>query len=374
MKVSVVLIIPFLFCADMGVSEENADFPAMKIDHLYTGEEFTNLSGGIKKGHSHRSRLDLTITIDTEKAGLWKGGELQLCYENGLGKGITREYVGDLQVLSNIDAHDFSQISEYYIGQFFLEGRLHFKIGKQDANNDFNVTEPALDFINSSFGLMPNVPLPTFPNPSLGISGTCSLHESMSLGAGLYDGKGKGGSWGFSTAFGPDPVSCAVVEYGISHSFFGAGKVKLGTWRHSGKYSSFTDNKVRSTTYGGYLILEHKMTGSIKNEHCLDSFFQYGFAPGEFNEVKNYLGFGLKISRLIGFRPNDSFGIGMARAGIGDVLCGMKCETACEMYYLGAFRKAITIQPDIQYIINTGGTNKDSLVGGIRFSLRIDSP
>jgi carbohydrate-selective porin OprB len=215
---------------------------------------------------------------------------------------------GHVQVLSNIDAHDFSQISEYYIGQFFLEGRLHFKIGKQDANNDFNVTEPALDFINSSFSLMPNVPLPTFPNPSLGISGTCFLLESMSLGAGLYDGNGKGGSWGFSTAFGPDPVSC------------------------------------------------------------------YGFAPGEFNEVTNYLGFGLKISRLFGFRPNDSFGIGMARAGISDDFGWLKSETACEIYYLGAFRKAITIQPDVQYIINTGGTNKDSLVGGIRFSLGIDSP
>ena len=120
MRVIVILIVPVLFWPCMGVAEENADFPAMKIDHLYTGEEFTNLSGGIKKGHSHRGNLDLTITIDTEKAGLWKGGELHLYYENGLGKGITREYVGDLQVLSNIDAHDFSQISEYYIGQFFL--------------------------------------------------------------------------------------------------------------------------------------------------------------------------------------------------------------------------------------------------------------
>ena len=165
-----------------------------------------------------------------------------------------------------------------------------------------------------------------------------------------------------------------MVEYGISHSFFGAGKVKLGTWHHSGKYSSFKDNQVLSSTYGGYLILEHKMTGSKNNGHCLDSFFQYGFAPGEFNEVTNYLGFGLKISRLIGFRPNDSLGIGMARAGIGEALCGIKCETACEMYYLGAFRQAITIQPDIQYIINTGGTKRDSLVGGIRFSLGMNSP
>lgn len=369
MKVIVVLIVPVLFCTSMGVAEEKDDSPAIKINHLYTGEEFTNFSGGIKKGHSHRNNLDFTFTIDTERAGLWKGGKLHIYYENGLGNGITREYVGDMQVLSNIDAHDFSQISEYYIGQFFQEGRLHFKIGKQDANNDFNVTEPALDFINSSFGLMPNVPLPTFPNPSLGISGTCHFTENISLGAGFYDGNGKGGSWGFSTAFGPDPVSCAVVEWGGSHGFLGTGKVKLGTWRHGGKYFSLRSKNVRSSNFGGYLILEHKMMGSKKNESCLDSFFQYGFAPGELNEVQNYLGFGLKASGFTAFRLNDSLGIGMARAGVSDDLDGMKSETTFEMYYLCAFRKTITIQPDFQYIINTGGTNKDSLVGGIRFSL-----
>ncbi|MFA6472789.1 MAG: carbohydrate porin [Candidatus Latescibacterota bacterium] len=372
MKKNALLIVVFLIYTSIGVAEDSNDCKMLKTDYCYTGDEFANYSGGIKKGHSNRNNLNISITIDTEKAGLWKGGELQLNYENGFGKGITNEYVGDLQVLSNIDAHDFSQISEYYVGQYFLEGRLYFKIGKQDANNDFNVAEPAKDFINSSFGLMPNVPLPTFPNPSLGITGTLSFHETMSLGAGIYDGKGKGGSWGFSTAFCPDPEKCAVMEYGISHGFFCAGKLKIGTWYHSGKYASLRGNKIRSSNNGGYLILEQKIAIPNNNGRCLKSFFQYGFAPGEFNEITNYIGFGLRFSRLIGVRPDDSFGIGIARAGMSDDLAGMKNETACEGYYLCALRKAVTIQPDIQYIINTGGTNKDTLVGGIRFILGMD--
>jgi porin len=372
MKGSVFMIIPVLLCTNLVAADEKADSPSIKIDHLYRGEELTNFSGGIKKGHSHRGNLHLTITIDTKKAGLWKDGELCINYENGLGKGITSEYVGDMQVLSNIDAHDFSQISEYYLDQSFFDGQFHFKTGKQDANNDFNVTVPALDFINSSFGLMPNVSLPTFPDPSLGISGTWFFHESMLLKAGLYDGNGKGGSWGFSTAFGPAPVSCSVVEYGVSHSFFGDVKFKLGIWRHGGKFPSFMDNTVQSHTSGEYLILEHRMAGSKKNEPCLETFFQYSFSPGKFNKVKNYFGLGLKISRLIGFRTNDSLGIGMARAETSEYLLGMKNETACEIYYLSGFRKTMTIQPDIQYIFNTGGKDTDALIGGIRFSLGVD--
>lgn len=356
----------------IGITEEAADSPsALSIEHVYTGEEFGNLSGGIKKGHAYRGNFDLTLTVDTEKAGLWKGGALFLYFEDGHGKGITNEYIGDLQVLSNIDAREFSQISEYYIGQSFMDGRLCFKIGKQDANVDFNVTDSAVEFINSSFGLMPNVPIPTFPDPSLGVSGCMSFTENVSMRAGIFDGEGYGGSWGFSTAFGSDAAGVSVGELGITHEYLGKGAIKLGAWHHGGKCYSLRGTRMRTSNYGGYLILEEQIIGSDegKDTPCLSAFLQYGAAPGEFNEITNYIGVGIRASGFTAPRPKDSFGLGMARAVMSDDLPGMKDETAFEAYYLASFCHSVAAQPDVQYIMNPGGNGKDALVTGIRFSI-----
>ncbi|MCX7399507.1 MAG: hypothetical protein NT138_17715 [Planctomycetales bacterium] len=42
------------------------------------------------------------------------------------------------------------------------------KLGKQDAKADFAFVDLGGDFINSSFGLIPTVPLATWPNPGMG--------------------------------------------------------------------------------------------------------------------------------------------------------------------------------------------------------------
>lgn len=370
MEKSAILICMAFACAGVGAAEEPADgTSAVSIEHVYTGEEFANLSGGIKKGQKYRGNFDLTVSVDTGKANMWKGGELFLYFENAHGEGITNKYVGDLQWLSNIDAREFSQISEYYIGQSFLNDRLRFKIGKQDANADFVVTDAAIEFINSSFGLIPNVPIPTFPDPSLGVSGCMSFTGNVSLRAGIFDGEGYGGKWGFSSVFDSCSTSCTVGELRFGLGFFGKGSAKIGFWRHGGKCYSLRGARMRSSNYGGYLILEERIIGSDEegDASCLSAFLQYGAAPGKFNAVTNYFGIGLHSSGFFGPRPGDTMGIGIARTGISEDLPEMRDETAFEAYYLASLCGSVAIQPDIQYIINPGGTGKDALVMGVRF-------
>jgi porin len=356
-------------CAGVCTADESADeSSALTAEFYYIGENFANLSGGIRKGQRYRGDVALSLSLDTEKAGLWKGGSFSLTFENAHGAGITERFVGDLQFISSIDAGQFTQVSEYYIGQSLMDDWMHLKIGKQDANLDFNITDAALEFINSSFTLMPNVPIPTFPNPSLGVSGDVSLADFFTLRAGIYDCKGRGGTWGFSTAFGPDPES---VEVGEMEFAYGKGLIKLGAWRHGGKCPSLRGTRAISANYGGYGILEGSILGTVKEEDapCLSAFLQFSAAPGEFNEIKNYLGAGMRASGYIPRRGDDSMGIGMARAIMSDDLPGLKDETALEAYYLAPFFDAVTIQPDVQYIVNPGGTEKNAFVAGVRFGL-----
>ncbi len=75
MRVSVALIVFVLFWPCIGVAEENIDSPAMKIDHLYTGGEFTNISGGVivsfpsQKGHFSPGASSSFSTLELNWSG-----------------------------------------------------------------------------------------------------------------------------------------------------------------------------------------------------------------------------------------------------------------------------------------------------------------
>jgi porin len=369
MKTCIALFFLMLFIWDIGFNEEKTDFhKALQVNFLYTGEELANLSGGIKKGQVYRGDFNVFISVYTEKAGLWKGGELFLNFENGHGRGITDRNVGALHELSNIEAHDFTQISQYYIEQSLFGDKIHITLGKQDSNADFAVTESALKFLNASFALMPNIPLPTFPDPSLGISVESILSKEITVRAGIFDGNGSGGSWGFSTAFGTGAVSVSVMEIEKEYNLFAKGKAKFGVWRHGGKFPSLNDSsRVKSFNDGGYIILEQGIIGSEKESRNAVIFVNYGYAPDEYTQISEFFVLGMKLSGFLFSRSQDSMGIGLAREGISNTLAGLENETAFEMYYLLSVNGNLSLQPDVQYIWNPGGIYPDALAGGIRF-------
>jgi hypothetical protein len=69
---------------------------------------------------------------------------------------------------------------------------------KQDCNTDFAVVDLGGDFVNSSFGVPPIIPMPTFPNPSMAAALFCHPTENVALKAGVWDGEPQIGNWGFS--------------------------------------------------------------------------------------------------------------------------------------------------------------------------------
>ncbi len=370
--ISIICLLLFSFPGLSPAEEKKCLIPGVNFESIYTGEIFSKLSGGINnnKGAECRGNFDFIAALDTENAGLWHGGFFYIYFENTHGECISNEYVGDIQLLSNIDAHDFSQISEYVIYQSFMNDHLLLKLGKQDGNNDFNVTETAVEFINSSFGIMPNVLLPTFPDNALGAATFISIKENFYVSAGIFDGNGKGGKSCFDTAFNSDAVSVSVIETLIGYAPSRRGNLKLGVWRHGGAWQYMTSAKSKHQNTGAYIIIEQGILGEKESDKfCLDSFFQYGYADKNINEIPNYIGTGLRVQCLIPERPYDSIGIGFASAGINKDISGMKTETSIEAYYLAKFKEVLIIQPDIQYITNPGGTENSAFVMGARFYL-----
>jgi len=349
------------------------------LDVIYTGEVFSNLRGGLNTSNAteYRGNVDFQVTADSERLGLWSGGTIFVYGQNGHGNGITDRHVGDIQALSNIDAHDFSQISEYWYTHTFFGDRLLFKAGKQDVNADFCFSEYGADFIGSSFGFPPNVPLTTFPDPGLGLSAGVEVRDRLSIGAGVFDGDANGGTSGFDTTFDGAGGSFSIFE--LSYRPGTSGRCNVGAWRHSAN----VDEIAVSTGGGGTFSANHGFYAIVDQPLFRESapggggqgaglFLQYSWAPADRNEIDNYYGGGLVYTGLIPGRDGDVSGLGAASARLGRRFRkeeGGTHETVIEIFHRAGLTPWFTIQPDLQFIVNTGGSGRNALAAGVRFEI-----
>lgn len=406
----------------------------LKAEYIYTGEVFTNMRGGLSTNEAtqYRGLFDLALTADLEKMGFFTGGKFFLLAENGHGRGLTQDYVGDYQWLSSIDGRDFTQVSEYWWERsFFDDGFLTIRLGKQDCNKDFAVVDLAGDFVHSSYGSIPNIPMPSWPETSMAAVAIVRLHEGCFLKAGVWDGVPYGGNWGFSGTGTTFSIGEFKAEYKLDDRL--PGDFHVGMWYHSDRFDDITPavslgclndfrarkpcsnyvaggplgavGDVYSGNYGVYGGIEqliyaepetpadHKgrkddkdkdeKEGDKKDSDDKDEpekperpqglgiFFQYGWAPGDRNPANYCFGSGVVYKGLLPRRDDDIIGAGVEHVIFSESLPNQSMETAIEFFYKAQLSPWTVLQPDLQYIARPDGQYRDAFVFGVRFELTL---
>ena len=347
----------------------------LDVEYIYTGEVFTNMRGGLNTTNAteYRGNFDLTITADLEEMGLAPGGKFFIWGQNGHGRGLTQDHVGDFQVLSNIDDIDFVQVSEYWWERAFGDGMVLLRIGKQDCNNTFAVVESAGSFINSSFGYHPTIPMPTFPDPSMAVVGWFQLTECLAFEIGVWDGAPDGRNWGFSGS--GETFSICEVEYSYALGPDEAlpGDFHIGPWYHSDLFDDPApgSSAAHEGNYGYHLeweqLLYDENSYDADDSQGLIAFIQYAWAPADRNLAEDYFGAGLTYTGLFEGRDEDILGLGVARVSFSDRFPDESYETAIELFYRAAVSGGVLIQPDLQYIANPIANGRDAFAFGLRF-------
>jgi len=164
------LLIAILICSigtnanDIQGQETKTDTCPIEFHASYIADFYGNAAGGIKTGVGFLGMANLKIGFNTETAGWWKGGSLFINGASTHGKSPTENFIGDFQVVSNIDAGNLIYLHELWFHQNF--SKINFTIGLQDMNVQFVASENGSFYLNSSFGVPPvisdNVPAPIF--------------------------------------------------------------------------------------------------------------------------------------------------------------------------------------------------------------------
>ncbi len=328
----------------------------LQFDFFYTGEFTRNLDAGLVNAQTrtiYQDNLGLTVTLDTGKAGLWPGGTFFLYAIRNHGGNPSSAVIGDLQGASNIEAPDQFLVYEAWFEQQLASGRLSLLFGLYDLNSEFYVSEYGSLFLNSSFGIGPelatSVSASIFPRPGLGARLRVNPLSRWYVQAALLDGDPQTRS--LSTTEG----KMLAVESGV---ILAHGDYKAGYWRHSA--DKHFNGRLFGHDYGLYAVAD-QLIFTLSDGGSIAAFAQAGWAPAARNQVWRYLGGGLHIRGILPRRQQDDVGMAIASASTHQAT-----ETVLEVTYRATVTSWLAIQPSVQWIRHPGG---ERAAGSIRVAL-----
>ncbi len=349
----------------------------LTIDHSH------NFDGGISRGSATRHLINFNLTLDTQRLSLWEGGTFFMNFQQIAGPSIGDE-VGDVQGASNIDADGRTQLSEIWYEHLMLDDALRIRVGKIDVNGEFAFADNAGEFLNSSMGFSPTIfVMPSYPDPAFGFTVFIYPTDNLYAGFGLFDGSLQEGvptgSRGPKPLFEGPADLMYIVEAGATWSIAEStldGRLGLGVWLHDGDFVRF-DGGIDDQAIGFYLVMDQMLWRENPDDEDdaqgLAAFIQYGYADEQVSSIVHHLGTGVSWTGVIPHRDEDVLGLGASTGLLSDITgSGLTddAETALEVFYRLQITPFFAIKPDLQYIINPGGSGADdALVGTIRVEI-----
>jgi porin len=325
------------------------DQRGVHLDLDYSAEAFSLPADQVG---AYRGNVDLVVMLDTEKLELWPCGRFMVYGQHAHGRGVSGR-LAPIVAVSNLEAEEFTQLSELWLEQC-LGPSVTVRLGKQDANRDFAGPRFAGNFINSSYGASPSVPMPSFPAPGVGAALFVAVTDSLGARGGVYEGAPTINSFG-QDAVGHGAGTFAVAALVLEHDLLGqpSGLHQFGAWRHTGM-----------GRHGVFGVVDCLM--KLRPAEAADSRSVQLFARGAWSEqgpglVHFYAGGGLTLHGVLG--GDNTLGLGTGHARTDD-----RAEAFIELFFKLRLATWISFEPDAQVYFLEGNQR---LALGLRGKIKL---
>lgn len=354
-------------------ADDHAEFTA-----TYTVDLLRNQSGGLATGSRYLDDLSLTLRLEFDS-----GPGTSTLFINGLynnGTHFSRDLVGDLQVVSNIEADEALRLYEAWYE--YGDERWSVRGGLYDLNSEFDVSEIGALFLNGSHGIGADIGQTgrngpgIFPVSALALRGSVALGSGQLMVAALDAVPGDEKDAG-SNRIKLDNEEGALLIAEFSHPFRGLIRARGAFWAYTEDFERPFETGPLAVSNGWYLGVEG---GRETASGPLGWFLRYGRADPDVNVFEDYVGAGVVLPSPIGSRADDRVGVAVASAGAGapyrrwQEQAGQVTrsrETAWELTYRMPVSQHLALQPDIQYVQNPAALAGigNALVLGLRVEL-----
>jgi len=408
---------------DWGGVRPALDDRGVEFSGSYIAEIWGNPIGGTSQEAVYTGILQFGATADLEKLVGWKGASINTSWLWLSGSDISANNVGNFFTVSNIAGFNTLRLLDLWFQQNLFDDKLSLRVGQLNADSDFVISNYGALFINSTFGwpafVYMNTPNggPAYPMGTLGARIAWTPAEWFSFQTAIFQGdvfaqnvNRHGFRWRLSAETGYLWMNEAQFRWNHQDSATGLpGQFKVGFWYDT---ADFTTVAPDSTTeyqgnYGLYGIVDQMLyrepseaavpaskdgktvvdgKSAAKNSPPTPStqglgwFGRIAFSPPDRNYLSFYFDTGLSYQGLIPTRDSDTIGVafaygqlspGTAQAAFDAGSREVGAEMVLEATYQVQVNNWLIVQPDVQYIINPGGSASvgNALVIGGRLSV-----
>lgn len=381
----------------------------------YASEIAHNTNGGTDNLTRYSDQWLLGGELDLQKLWGWQGGKFNVAITNRNGKDLSSEaQLGTFQQVQEVYGRGQTwRLTNFFLSQSLLDGRLQLKVGRMGIGADFAAF--TCEFQNLTFcGSQPgNLVGSYWANWPVSVwAGVAKLNTSketyVQLGAyqvnphyvddsynvhkGLYPNFPRG------TTGALIPLELGWTPAAVS-AFHGLpGSYKVGAWYNTSDSADLMLDQNRqplgSTSvgalqrdgaYGAYINFQQQVSGiaggtgatvflnatqADKFTAATDSQVAAGVQyKGAFDQPRDVIGVALGTTHGNGRRGNAQRFLNSLNGAQTVVNDGY--EVAAEVYYGWSPVPAVMIRPNVQYIVHPGGTgqNDNALVLGLKTSI-----
>lgn len=391
-------------------------------------EIWAKLTGPGNQDFSYNGLTTAKLDVDLDKLVGWKGGEFLVSAFDIHGHGPSRSLAGNMQLVSNIEATPSVKLYDLWLDQTLLDGKLSIRVGQEGANDEMMTTAYAGLFLNSSFGFpgMPAADLPSggpnYPMATPFARARYQLDDNFTLVGAAFNGDPAPPGTGDpqirdrnGTAFRLKDHTLGVAELWYSPDRNGAMSLPT-TYKIGGWYSSSNFADQRFDNMGG-LLASPTSTGTPLNhagdwafygivdqrvwqpadskDRGIGVFLQVTGGPSDRNLSNLFIEWGMNWRGPFEARGSDIFGLAVSYLGIspaaqqfsrdfvafgGATSTYTSNETVVEATYQAPITSWLTLQPDLQVVINpnVGIPNNlgsspvpNAVILGVRFSVQL---
>jgi porin len=345
---------------------------------------FAVIDGGVRQSTRSLHKFGLSAEVPVGQHGRFVLGA-----EAVTRPGVSEDLIGDLQVVSNIEAPAGVRLAEASYAHDFADGRFGLKLGVWDLNSEFDVIETGGLFLNASNGIGPDFAATgdngpsIFPIYGLGGRAHAQLSNAVTVRAAVFEG----------TPGNPDRPKALTLKLGdgegaliVGETEVKAGEsiIKIGAWAYTKRFDALT----RLDALGNPLQLRRSRGAYASADVCLSvgdacnvrGFVRVGRADGTVNPVVGHYAAGIRWSGALAQRPDDHVGIALNVAELGGPARDIgraagfdmaKREWAFEATYRVQVRDWLALQPVLGYVRNPSATRDldDALFTALRFEV-----
>ena len=358
-----------------------------------TGVYNANVRGGTST-HKRRGRwsgsYDVELTQDLSGLFGSEKSRLYLHAEGGFGKlGIDDTSVGSFfGVNDDYLGRRSLDLVEVWYEQGFVDDELRIRLGKLDITGGFQCRGCPVSFDGNSYandettqflnGSLVNNPTIPFPDYGLSAIALWNPVEYWYGSLGVVDAQADGRQTGFNTAFNDEDYYFYVLETGFTphlHCDNGImpGAYRAGLWYDPQPKSAADGLEKRRDDLGVYLSTDQMLSKEINDPddtQGLGTFFRYGCANSERNEMTGFFSGGLQYQGLFQDRDDDVAAVGFSHGTFSDKVTDFTkdYESVVEVYYNARITDQFNLTPSLQYVSNPGGVSdvSDAVIFAIR--------